>query len=252
MDFGRPDAHGVGAYLTEPESLLGVQADAYSIGQLSLDRKWPLVYKAIEFGWMVNPSKWGDQRPHLFIALRFTAKGLCLIGIPNLEEPNKACPEDAYVQISKSQKPGIAVGNTGQPQMYHVGYSWDNKAWWVQYGNEWLGYINESYFDAPGYVTGFQQAQEVKWQGEVAFTQSWCTPMGNGRYGSDPQSASMTGMFYEVMEGGKSVAKPAAAKLLPPSDAGFWNADQFSNTQNGFNGFHYGGPEGAPNACGVG
>lgn len=245
-----PYAHGIGGLFTEPRSLESIGAGNWTVGQLSLRSRGLLLNKYIEYGWMVSPRNYHDSRPHLFITLRFYPElGACTIGIPNLD-PNKgerACPDGVYVARPASRRIGDAVGDRNGPQLYHLGYYTGNKAWWVQYGNEWLGYVNESYFGGAGFAKG----NDLEWFGELAFDSGSCQPMGNGRYASDPRSASISGMFYETIEHETSVVKPAGAHLLPPNDDRFWNADKISRNTIGIDGFHYGGPFGGPNGCGA-
>jgi len=231
--FSQPTANGIAAQLSEPASLPGVGADGYSIGQLALISSGPILQKAIEFGWMVNPSKWGDSRPHLFIALRFApGAGTCFVGIPNLVGDERSCPANTYVQLSSTLRPGSAVGSSAAPQMYHMGYFGNNKAWWIQYGNQWLGYVNESYWG----TLGFAKGNELQWYGEVVFSNNPCIPMGNSKAGSDPSATSIAGMFYEVPTG---VVSSQAA--LSQSDSRFWTAGNTSTSGTGVNGFRYGG-----------
>lgn len=260
-----PHYHGVGALFTEPtsDSILsntigGFPRDPrtetdYSIGQLQVLSAWPttVIPKAIEFGWIVSPSTYQNNepyRPHLFIALRNGPfkDNLCLIHGEDavLGPENERCPEGIYIQPSQAKnRPGSVVGNIGHPMMYHIGYYPGNKAWWIRYGDEWLGYVYDSHWSNTG---GFAAGNTVGWQGEVVFKTSPeapmgdCVPMGNGLSARFPASASISDMFYEIMQGDTSIAVDAAATVSTSDDL-YWSADHISKNGDGVKGFHYGG-----------
>lgn len=99
------------------------------------------------------PGVYNDHYPHLFITLRYVnasggvVKEPCSLGIP----VNKQCPPDAYVKLSETHQPGSAVGfpaghGNATPVFYHVGYYAPDNSWWIQYGGEWIGKVNASYW----------------------------------------------------------------------------------------------------------
>jgi hypothetical protein len=267
-------AHGVGGLFTEPTSLpiqVGVpyekQTD-YTVGQLiiadtvslpyPLDEylsstfNLPVTFKfdAIEYGWIVAPGTYHDDRPYLFLSLSklplfATVRDLCFIvpeGRPNpwKDFPNSkkitACPATIWHGLSNNFQPGDPVAANGAPMMYHVGYYAGNKAWWIQYGGEWIGYVDKSWWD-----DDFSQGQHLQWYGEVTYETNACIPMGNGLPGTNPGSASVSNMFYEVMEGNTSVGHDAEADMLPDANPLGWSANTESKNQK-VNAFRYGGP----------
>jgi hypothetical protein len=128
-------------------------------------------------------------------------------------------------------------------QLFHIGYHADNNAWWIQYKDKWLGYIDATYWSPE-----LKGATGAEWYGEVGSSTSQypCTEMGNGKLGSEPGSAEIRDMFYEVFDAkGKSVARRAAAKILPhdrpPAGIVVWDSKPAENT-TGVSQFSYGGP----------
>lgn len=243
QSFDTPTAHGVGAFFTAPVSLPQVHVNDYSVGQLALVSTSPIFGKAIEFGWIVSPGNWeGDQRPHLFVALRFNtsvpgaSRGTCFVGVPG------QTPCSDYVQLSMTMKPGDVVQSGDTPMMYHVGYYAPDKSWWIQYGSEWIGKVYESHWGSSvAGVGGFAKGNEIQWYGESVFSANTCTPMGNGLRGSDASSTSISKMFYETMQGEKSVAIDAGASISE-SDRRYWDSGNLALSGSGIDGFHYGGP----------
>jgi hypothetical protein len=230
--WDQPYAHGVGAHFDEPADLPGVTSDGFSITQLAIMA--PGV--AVEFGWIASVFAYGDSRPRLFGFVRAPNKSCGITGGLNpFAEAFDPCPSDAYVWLSKTWPPGAPVAATGNPQLYHIGYFAGNNAWWIQYGNEQIAYINESYFRSAG--SGFSQATEVQVYGEVAYDKNPCIPMGNGSYGTDPGSARISGMFYEAAGQDGLVNAQAAVSMSEPR---FWNTDVGNAAR--VNEFRYGGP----------
>lgn len=227
-------AHGVGASFDEPFALADVTADGYSIGQLSIQRAIRQgdvnTGEAVEFGWMVNPDKFKNALPHLFLAVRKPGSAACLIGIPNLRPKESGCPfnlEDVWHQQPSTKHLGDPVYGAN---LYHVGYYAGNKAWWVQYGGEWLGYVKASYFN-----DGFSDANDVRWFGEVVYDKNPCIPMGNGAFGSTAGSARIFGMFYEAA--GKSALVHDVNPVITTSKSSAWDAGDVGPDH-----FRFGGP----------
>ena len=134
-------------------------------------------------------------------------------------------------------------------QMLHIGYHADNNAWWIQYKDKWLGYIDATYW-----TPALNNATAFEWYGEVGSntTQYPCTQMGNGTLGTSPGPARITQMFYEVFDDkGNSVAETASARILPydrpPAGIVVWDSAPGENATN-VSDFSYGGP----GFCGVG
>jgi hypothetical protein len=234
--FPSASAHGVSGVFNAPASLAGVAAGDYSIGQVALES----ASAAIEFGWIVSPSNYGNAQPHIFLALRrsnpLVGTDICFLGLPNATPSNPPCPTSSYEQRSTVNKPGMLASSS--PTTYHVGYF--NGAWWVQYGNEWMLRVFESYWGSlPG---TFSAGSRVSWFGETGYASKDCTPLGNGTKGSTTGSTSITNMYYETMRNGNSVALAAQVPTLTVSDSRYWDSAVVSRDSLGINGFRYGGP----------
>jgi Neprosin len=244
QQWSSPTIDGMGASFTEPGTLPGVKStgNSYSIGQLWLDSTTSVYEKVIEFGWLVDPAVYHDHFPHLFLDLRWVGifgpvKAPCFEGIPG----NLACPNGTYVQLSATYHPGMAVGgalNHGHVRsgFYHVGYyqGW----WWVQYGNQWMGRVDASWWS----IGGFAKANHAMWWGEVASDNNSCTPMGTGIYATKSGAAKIAGMFYEKPNDG---AFTAAANIASITDPRYWGSS-ITNVNKTFDSFSYGGPHGSP------
>ena len=86
----------------------------------------------------------------------------------------------------------------------------------------------------------------LSWFGEIGSPAALpCIPMGNGNVGTNPASASISGMFYEQMVAGQSKLFPAAAQLFngtgtdAPSSP--WGPGFVPPSLDGISSFHYGG-----------
>jgi hypothetical protein len=270
--WSTPTIDGVGGLFTEPDVMPQVKSGDYSIGQLSLASSTVNFFKAVEFGWIVAPAVYRDQFPHLFIALRFTNNlgrpVLCFIGVPK----NTACPKYIilpvsrqkillYQQLSSTNHPGMAVGyplghGNATPIMYHVGYY--NHAWWIQYGNQWMGTVSAYYWGGDPTVNtdGFSKGTTADWFGEISYTgKRYCTTtMGDEWYGSRSNAATVTSMFYEEPNGHSYPANAtinedvdSAKKSVQAINAKYWDSNKKPGQK--FSSFRYGGPFGGPNSC---
>ncbi|MFI6855720.1 neprosin family prolyl endopeptidase [Streptomyces sp. NPDC050416] len=231
-DSGHP-MHGVSGSFTEPRTLK-VPRGEYSIGQLWLNNTDERTYlKAVEFGWVVAPGIWHDNKPHLFAAVRNYPHGGCILGVPGDEN---TCPKGTA--RDESNPGGIKLGDSvgGKSAFYHIGYHSDSRRWWIQYDSHWIASISDNYWGGK-----FKNGNLLQWGGEVSADQgNPCIPMGNGRLGVDANSAKVTEMGYEYMENGNSKLAPAKAELSQLTDRRFWN----TNVEHGdtFREFRYGGP----------
>lgn len=239
-------AHGVGANLYE--DVPGRFTNGYSIAQITLANtdvpKGPggviHDYNSLEFGWVEQPSAYkGSPRAHLFFAVRQqrTAQTpqLCLITAPvpdcarGMWHPNPA----AHFHL------GDQTGPSGAP-LYHVGYYVPDHSWWVQYGHEWLGRFDNTWWD-----DGFADGNSLNWQGEVAFNvgTSACVPMGNGDLGTAATASTIHGMFYEYFDPkGRSLIRRATAQAGQNNSKRYWTMGQLVDNGGGISGFAYGGP----------
>jgi hypothetical protein len=237
----RPKITGLAANVTEHQ--LSVIPGSKSITQVTLGNRGLGV--DLEYGWLVHPSVFHDHNPHLFIALRHGIGQRCVLAGPLYAQadPQHACPASAWTALQgTSPQPGDAVcgtataGACGQPKLYWIGLF--NGAWWIQYGDHYIGSVPEPGWWGVDFATGDVQT----WQGEVIFDltkgQTACVPMGSGKFGTGPGSASITNMVWGEGSGlNRTEAVPGA------SNSNFWNFGQEDRlSEVSVWGFHFGGP----------
>jgi hypothetical protein len=164
----------------------------------------------VEVGWIVDPRINGDSAPHLFVYHWVNGKTSCYNGC-------------GFVPVSKSVRPGIPV-SAGEANGYAILFYAGN--WWIQYGSTWIGYF-------PGSLWGnaFTAYDTVQVFGEVSSTGTTsCSDMGNGGYGSQPDSSWISS--YAVQ--GTTVAPSLTVSATTPT-----LYDQGSMTATSY---HLGGP----------
>jgi hypothetical protein len=191
--------------------------EGHSLAELaasSIDGK-----QVVEVGWIVNA---GDTAPHLFVYHWVDGQNSCYDGC-------------GYVQYSSTIYPGMALPSDGQPRAFEI-LHYGGK-WWLYYGSEWFGYFPDSLWN-----NNYGHIYVGQWFGEVAApSTSPCSQMGNGLYGAESGSASITNMrfFYSP-----------SFYLSPPlvtyyvSDPGSYDDGSTSNTS-----FSYGGPGSGGKRC---
>jgi hypothetical protein len=235
-DFSGGGVAGIGGKFTEPSALPGAYGSA-SIAELALGTGNGF----IEFGWIVdNQGVFGDDYPHLFVALR-APNALCLIDGPEDKSNDTPCPITDYQLASTTYTPGMIVGGSSTPVLYQVTYS---QGWWlVKYNGENMLKINQSFWTSHG--VSFTAGTIARWFGEVyngASVNDPCIPMGTGIYGLDSGAAKVTGMFY--LRPGSSTRITAVAHISAITDYQYWTSSITTtpNTSKTFSSFAYGGP----------
>jgi hypothetical protein len=114
----------------------------------------------VEVGWNVDRVVNGDDDPHLFVFHWADGKPRCYNGC-------------GFVQYSKNIRPGDTLP---QDVTKRFGIQYFDKAWWIAYDSEWVGY-----FPASLWTVDFSKSELVQVFGEVAAASAKpCTQMGNG------------------------------------------------------------------------
>ncbi|GFZ16688.1 similar to AslB [Actinidia rufa] len=154
--------------------------DEYSTSQVSLKNGPYKSYEAVESGWAVNPSVYGDKQTRLFVY--WTADSSNKTGCFDL-----TCP--GFVQTSNE----VALGAAIYPISTHRGLPYQitlytfkdpiSSNWWVQYG----GRINIGYWPPDLFGSLRYNAETVEWGGEVYSPRTGTHPhtataMGNGQF----------------------------------------------------------------------
>jgi Neprosin len=239
---GQPDIISMAGVFTVPKKL-AVKAPAYSIAQITLGY-YPV---DVELGWIVAPGEYhGSTAPHLFVYFR-RALGSpthqCEEGLPATSLVPR-CPSNDYVKLSSEYSAGMTL--SGPSAFFYVAYDKSYKSWYIQYQNQYIAKMSENWWTvcgAPlGICSNFEGTDNIFWYGEV-YTPSDsgsypCTPMGNGKYGSNSNSASVSDMEYG--EGGAPLA-PARALMLVPTYKKYWNTNRAAG-QTFSSSFNFGGP----------
>lgn len=133
--------------------------------------------QTVECGWQVYPALYGDARAHLFTY--WTADDYQSTGCYNL-----TC--SAFVQISSSFAPGMAVGppsvSGGAQYVIELAYWHTGGRWWLYYngtsGSNAIGYYPDTLYSGGALTT---QAAEIDYGGETVGTTSF-PPMGSGAF----------------------------------------------------------------------
>ena len=162
----------------------------------------------VEVGWNVDRVVNGDDDPHLFVFHWADRKSTCYNGC-------------GFVQYSENIRPGDTLP---QDSTKRFGLQYFNKAWWVAYDTEWVGY-----FPADLWTVDFSRTGMVQVFGEVAAaSEKPCTQMGNGRRGDDNTSARIGSLAF--------VNGPPADMFVRST------SDVYSAVQLSARTFRYGGP----------
>jgi hypothetical protein len=163
----------------------------HSLGQLwVVDRRGPACTSSVEIGWTVSPEQYGDLQPHLFVYAWDCGVGLGYVGQSSIP----------WVQRSHVIAPNAVLGHGRS--LHRYGVELRGGAWWFSYDGRWLGYIPSSAWVRrfPSVITETEVGGEVAVPGYGA-----CTTMGNeGRYGTDPRAALVSGVWYK--RGGSRIA----------------------------------------------
>ena len=159
------------------------QADEFSLSQMWVVRGSGGDRETVEAGWQAYRDLYGDWGPHLFIY--FTPDNYGDGGGYNLESGD-------FVQVNNTVY--ITGGFTHHSS--NGGDQWEfklmlykdgtNGAWWLKYGDTWVGYWPRSLFDANGLR---DQGSIVDFGGEIVNTQTdgrhTRTDMGSGHWPSE-------------------------------------------------------------------
>ncbi|XAR70815.1 hypothetical protein NMG60_11027819 [Bertholletia excelsa] len=184
--------HSLAILITEGFSYLGAKGDIrvwnpyvesddeYSTSRVSLKNGPYMDYEAVESGWAVNPSVYGDRQTRLFVY--WTADSSKTTGCFDL-----TCP--GFVQTSSEVALGAAIHPISVPGglpyqiTIYIFKDPNTNNWWVQYGER----INIGYWPSDLFVLINHNAETVEWGGEVYSSRTGTHPhtktaMGSGHF----------------------------------------------------------------------
>jgi hypothetical protein len=134
--------------------------DYHTLAELSVQRGDGESAQIVEVGWNVDRVVNGDDDPHLFVFHWVDGKPKCYNGC-------------GFVQYSKNIRPGDTLP---QDVTKRFGIQYFDKAWWIAYDSEWVGY-----FPASQWTVDFSKSELIQFFGEVASPSATpCSDMGNG------------------------------------------------------------------------
>lgn len=173
------------------------QTNAYSIAQMAAISPRG-VLTDLEVGWivypMIQPTGYGDTKPHLFIFTRYldsslyehwcnlfkdatTGSWMCH------DENGNNVQTDFVAEPNPPAIPGKALAVTNTPQQFFVAHT-DSK-WYIGFKGQLIGYFPDSHWGG-----SFASIAQSQWYGEVVSpTNQPIEQMGNGICGSQSGSA---------------------------------------------------------------
>lgn len=218
------------------------QEDEFSLSQMWVTRGGGKDLETVEGGWQVYEDKYGDWRAHLFIY--FTPDDYGDGGCYNTD-----C--DGFVQVADSVYLGGGFTNYSE----RGGAQWEFKllwykdgtegAWWLKYGDTWVGYYPRDLFDS----NGLRDASDnVDFGGEIVNTKTdgrhTRTDMGSGHWPYEGYSWAAyqrairyvdTSNFYQRASGlSRSTTNDQCYDLGLASSTGDWE-EYFYFGGSGFN-----------------
>ena len=229
--------HGAGADFTVGSPQIKTDR-TWSIGQLWISAGTDLAKGgwALELGWVKArglDSVYNDDQPHLLLNVRSSVVGANCRVWSKASRPEFGC---GFTPAGDARfGPSDSIEPTDSPQRFHIGYFGGNNAWWIQYQDKWLGWIDAKV------LHGATKFDHASWYGEVGSYVSKfpCAEMGNGSFGRDPGSATIGNMFVEKQDSTGSHAIPVMAGTLRtdlPGGTVVWDGVSQSDS------ISYGGP----------
>jgi hypothetical protein len=168
--YGTSD--GAWGYYTVTRPALS-SADSHTLAEInvsSADLK-----QAVEIGWTVDRSLYGDDLPRLFTF--------------HWVDGTPVCYNCGLVPYDTSVRPGMALA-VGSSHQFTIRNFQGN--WWIGFDNTWIGYYPGSFWGGR-----YTQGGLVEWYGEVATSTSTpCSDMGNGLLSSSLDAARIMGIGY--------------------------------------------------------
>lgn len=225
------------------------QPNVWTAGSHSLGQLWAIDttggQSTIEEGWTEAPGQYPDVLPHLFVAMSDAGVYPCAvaanysqcasgyIGLGSCTNgAGQPVPCIPWVQVSTRRYPNMVVTHDDTTHSYAVDEGGGHIDWWIWYDGEWIGYIPNS-----AWTRHYPVVNLIEAGGEVATPlseYSTCTDMGNGLYGTQPNSATVTSTQYSTSNAWHTPSLSGYS-----SDSAQYNDGYLAP---GGSTFHYGGP----------
>ncbi|KAL7234033.1 hypothetical protein ACSBR1_017602 [Camellia fascicularis] len=213
------------------------QSKEFSLSQLwIMAGSYPSDLNSVEAGWQVFPNMYGDDKPRLFTY--WTRDAYQTTGCYNLH-----C--SGFIQTSNK----IALGASIYPISAYDASQYECNVlvwkdtrsgdWWLQYGNELVGYWPTSLFS---YLA--DSASQIQWEGEVLNFESGgqhtTTQMGSGHFPEEGFGKASFMKNIQIVDGSNNLIAPIGVGTFA-EQSNCYNV-QMGNDGDWGNYIYYGGP----------
>ncbi|GMP42079.1 hypothetical protein CsSME_00011942 [Camellia sinensis var. sinensis] len=218
------------------------QSNEFSLSQLwIMAGSYPSDLNTVEAGWQVFPYFYGDDNPRLFIY--WTRDAYPKTGCYNL-----LCA--GFIQTNNNVTLGgaifpISAYNAAQYEYdFFVWKDTTRGAWWLQFGNEVVGYWPTSLFS---YLA--DSASQIQWGGEVmnlaSDGQHTTTQMGSGHFPEEGFGKASYIKNIQIVDGSSNLSAPIGVSTRV-EQSNCYNVQTGKSSDWG-NYIYYGGPGRNPN-----
>jgi hypothetical protein len=210
-------------------------SNSESLIQTGLLNEQGKAMQAVEVGWQVLPSRYGDSQPHLFTYFR-TAGGATG---PRIGGYNRDTGDwnqvDGTIFPKSTFAPLSVPGDPNGQRRIEIATQLYQGNWWVWCQGRWIGYYSASLFQAAApdsQDTLASYADKIGYWGEIADDTSITTPtktdMGSGQFPErawpwsayihnlaySPDESGLSAFFFDA-SGGTWVTNPDWYRIVP-------------------------------------
>ncbi|KAL7234031.1 hypothetical protein ACSBR1_017600 [Camellia fascicularis] len=211
------------------------QSNEFSLSQLwIMAGSYPSDLNTVEAGWQVFPHLYGDDNPRLFT--HWIRDAYQTTGCYNL-----LC--SGFIQTSNKMTLGgaifpISAYDASQYESHFFVWK-DTTNWWLQFGNEVVGYWPTALFS---YLT--HSASMIQWGGEVLNLESGgqhtTTQMGSGHFPKEGFGKASYIKNIQIVDGSNNLIAPVGVSTFA-EQPNCYNV-QMGNNNDWGNYIYYGGP----------
>jgi hypothetical protein len=220
------------------------QTDEFSLAQLWVTRGSGTGQQTAETGWQVYYGLYGDWQTHLFIYTTQNGYSPPTPGYYNLSSGTPFVQTDSSVIIGGTISPLSTYGGVqyAVTLMFYRDQGGSHN-WWLKYGNTWIGYYPNSWFNSSGLA---DKGAEIDYGGEVVNDSiggvHTTTQMGSGHFPSEgwQHSAYVKRIQYVDMN---NVNQNASSLTRSVSGASYYDLTLYASSDtNWLNYYFCGGP----------